>query len=142
VSSVIDSLKRLERAGAEDSKTTAKLVAAARDLAAYLEREVLPKDVQNEWPAPYLTSQGDGWVWNGRVLYRGHPDFVEAPASQDWQRGEALLFAQFIAEGWLDRVGDWLEERTQQASAATETLHRASAALGAGAEQSSCLASS
>ncbi len=136
MSGVIDSLKRLERAGAEDSKTTAKLVAAARDLAAYLEREVLPKDVREEWPAPYLTTQGDGWAWNGRVLYRGHPDFEEAPASKDWQRGEALLFAEFIADGWLERVADWMETRTQQASAAAETLHRASAALQAGAEVS------
>jgi len=39
---VIDSLKRLERIGSENSKTTEKLLTAARDLSELIVRQFLP----------------------------------------------------------------------------------------------------
>ena len=47
MSDIIDSLKRLERVGSENSKTTEKLIAAAREISAKIVELVRPKNL--EW---------------------------------------------------------------------------------------------
>ena len=147
MSTIIDALKRLERAGSESSWATNKLREAAKELAKYVER-IVPDDVdlprgywattrssnvgscgflnarspeRCEYTGDQLTEAIDGW--DGYL----HGDFnrpVCAPS-----RETVLKFAADVADGWLDELAEWLEKRTAEEDAATDTLETATAKL-------------
>jgi hypothetical protein len=115
---IIDSLKRLERAGAADSKATKKLTDAADELADHILDLVgfdpysdnatrLPAGIQVWPPEPYLRLGCQDWerVGNGVATREG-----------------ALKFAEVIASGWLDELATWLETRTERAEASAEII--------------------
>lgn len=117
---VIDALKRLHRLGSKDSAQTAKLKEAACILAGDIARTL--EFTRDDLPRGYL-------------LRPGYPVLME----RRWADGEiynvfdtrraALRFAEDIANGWLDELADWLEQRTGESDGAAATLRRAAEAL-------------
>jgi hypothetical protein len=124
--SVVDSLKRLERAGSESSAATAKLCQAADSLAEYIV-SLLPGQT---WGINDLPR---GWRHDGRFLIAPSYQVVEddslcgTDSEGDGQsdRQSSLWFAEAIATGWLGELAEWLEERTTQDTTAAETLKSA-----------------
>ncbi len=123
MASVIDALKRLERAGDEHSRTTEKLVAAARTLAEHIAGQCgfdhgdFRGVLLEELPRNY-------------VIY--HDATGIGPASWDYDadrwlgvwanRQTALEFAGAIATGWLDELAEWLDQRAAEDQAACDAL--------------------
>jgi hypothetical protein len=110
--SVVDALKRLERAGDEHSRATEKLRQAAYALSEHLrplvpQREELPRGYQYHYDV--LCSQVDCEVWR--------------EVCED--RETALAFARNIATGWLDDLATWLEKRAAEDETATRRLENA-----------------
>ncbi len=125
--SVVDSLKRLERAGSKDSAQTAKLVGAVEALAAHLgayipEDETLPRDYRlvayTDYSQPVGGAKRREWH-----LQRWDYDHQRWEGT-NW-RESALLVARDVATGWLGELAAWLEERTTQDTTAVETLKSA-----------------
>ena len=117
---VIDSLKRLERIGSENSKTTEKLVAAAEQLANRI----------GELCAPELND-------NFTVTVNGFPQYIffknkmcqRAGRNVIWDRTTALQFAEDIAKGLLDCIILKLKDELQTSDRALQTLETAAGAL-------------
>lgn len=101
---IIDSLKRLERAGAEDSTQTQKLLAAARELS----EKVAPlfADYDGLLPRHYETLDGD------LLGPDGTPVFTD--------RETALAFASDLASGLMDEFAAFLEMLTRKRRIDTE----------------------
>jgi hypothetical protein len=140
--SIINSLKRLKRAGSENSRTTQKLREAAKDAALTI-IELIPRDAVDE-PLPrgyqiayrrsniagefYLQVPNSGYDSDARFLdiktsHYLHNDFhchVEAATRED-----VLKFASDIASGLLSEIAAWLEERAQANKEATAKLETA-----------------
>jgi hypothetical protein len=127
--SIIDSLKRLERAGSENSRATEKLRSAASDVAAAIEaishdfRDVpLPRGyvVETYQGAPYLMSreQNDDDYYSVRYAFFGR-------RGEDPTRAAILEFAADIADGWLDELAEFLESRQVESNKAAEILEAA-----------------
>jgi hypothetical protein len=140
--SLLDSLNRLQRAGDEGSKATAKLHEAASDVARKI-REIAPEGVR--LPRGYMvlrvrsnissttrlvkeTGEKDQWgesqlLWiDGDGTYL-HGDFnAEIPAQT---RAGSLAFAKDIAEGLLDEIAAFLEAEAAKDVAATSALEAA-----------------
>ena len=131
----IDALKRLERAGNENSKATKKLHEAAEEMALVILKKV-PADVTlpRDYRKVRVTSNvGEEYFL---VLYRGdieywidgtgsflHGDFhAEIPAQT---REGSLTFAHDIATGLVDEIAELLEERSREAGQASDLLERA-----------------
>lgn len=127
--SIINAVKRLERAGSENSKATQKLFEAALDVA-YLIEKTVPVNVQ--LPRGYkvirrysnsgselflINSDGEYIDGTGRYL---HGDF------NCWipeQKREAILdFAADIADGLLDEIAEFIEQQARKANEAAELL--------------------
>lgn len=141
--SLIDSINRLERAGSEHSRATAKLHEAVCDIADLIERTVphnvkLPRgyivrDIESNVGTTTLlfraTGQIDEFVGNeieecidydgGRYL---HGDFNVDMASARQTRAKSLAFAKDVAEGLLDEIAAHLESRIRKADEATAAL--------------------
>ena len=130
MSDVINALKRLERAGASNSKSTKKLFEAA-ETAAHAIKQIVPEGV--ELPRGYCVIEHKSNVGYASFLVHGseeeseyidgigtylHGDFhCEIPAQT--RRG-CLEFAEDIASGLLDEIAAFLEQR-----AATEEVNLA-----------------
>lgn len=113
--SVIDSLKRLERAGSEHSETNIKLRQAAKDLAIHLAK-IMPEEIE---PIDAL------WCQVGRhdvVVFSGndHADYLLSYELPDLYG--AREFARAVADGLLGLVADELERQVTEDRAATEDL--------------------
>lgn len=120
---LINALARLERAGAENSKATAKLHEAIKVIAAQIKDSVpsntdLPRGYQvySSNTAYYLGKQGD---------------FIEPYGERDWikidwsqSRKASLQFAKDVADGLLDEIAAWLEERAAKATEMTTVLEQ------------------
>ena len=143
---IIDSLKRLERAGSEHSRATEKLHEAVRVVARLVEEIVpdgmeLPRGYQvravssNVGTETFLTrwgyagedydEPGDAYV-DGTGGYL-HGDFSCPIPAQS--RGVSLAFAHDVATGWLTELAEWLEKRAAEDAEATATLIQASEKL-------------
>lgn len=126
--SVVDALKRLERAGSEQSRLTEKLLDAAHILSQHVV-EHLPHDVQLganvygaemvECPLPRNIAIDRQW----QLAYWDH--MIGRYLAVDYNREIALRFAADIADGWLDELAEWLEQRAAEDEAAAETIEQA-----------------
>lgn len=141
MSDVISSLKRLERAGSENSKATEKLIAAAGAVA-YTIAEMIPAACfgADDFSANCysdncfvlarantldLIVDAENWRTGVRKVYLGQMDHTV-----DADRDHALQFAAQIAEGLLDELAECLEAMGQASEKATEMLETAKAQLG------------
>ncbi len=127
---ILDVLKRLERAGSEDSKAIQKLHYAAAEVARVIEKTVpvehdLPRGyrvVQKDFDAFFLVcrkSDREYWI-DGR-----YPD-DDLPRGVPVQTREgSLQFAEDVATGLLDEIAAWLEQRSKESDAAAATLTEA-----------------
>ena len=117
--SVINAVKRLERAGSESSKATKKLVEAA--------------GVLGDWVANLKGVPGGGealprgyWVeaiGSSYKLCRPSRHYDKCIYGDKWtEREEALWLAEDVARGWLDELAAWLEKRTAEAKNAETVL--------------------
>jgi hypothetical protein len=127
--SIIDSLKRLERASSENSRATEKLRSAASDVAKAIEaishdfRDVpLPRGyvVETYQAAPYLMSREQNDNDYCLVRYAFYGRYGEDPT-----RAAILEFAADIADGWLDELAEFLESRQVESNKAAEILEAA-----------------
>ncbi len=144
---IIDSLKRLERAGSDYSRATEKLFEAAEDVAAKIE-EMIPavkylfngdKDPSTILPRKYyvkgiksnegyekflcINDKYDETFYIDGIGGYVHNDFNCPIPGQD--RTTILQFAKDIAGGWLDEVAEWLGKRTKESNEASEILEKA-----------------
>ena len=113
---VIDSLKRLERIGSESSKTTEKLLTAARDLSELIVRQFLPGVGQGVTVATIERKNSLGWAndtsyWVGPI---GEKFLLTRNNVPVWDnRSVALEFSKDVADGLLDRIIETLTERAK-----------------------------
>jgi hypothetical protein len=131
----IDALKRLERAGSENSKATAKLHEAASELAGRIIKAVpanvtLPRDYRvvkvksNVGEESFLVHgqadelDYDHWI-DGTGKYLHGDCHCDIPPQT---REGSLQFAKDIAEGLLDEIAEFLDQRQCESDSATETL--------------------
>lgn len=113
--SVIDDLKRLERAGSERSKTTEKLIEAAsnavRTIIDFCGGEL-----------PETLPRGYGWVWHEDMsdkydlfLFKDKTWIYDAGNGGVTGRESALVLSKDIATGWLVEVAAQLERDAKEA---------------------------
>jgi hypothetical protein len=125
---VINSLKRLERAGSEQSRTTEKLLDAAHILSQHVV-EHLPHDVQlganvyGDEMVERLLPRDIAIDRQRQLAYWDH--MIDRYVAVDSSREMALHFAHDIADGWLNELAAWLEERAAEDAAATQTIEQA-----------------
>ena len=130
--SIINALKRLERAGAEDSRATQKLKVACEEAANYVAALVpegtwLPQryEVGNHlYCRPGESLAAD---WRNYLKMWGPPsgtDWVWVEAS-NLSREDALQFAGDVAGGLLREVAEFLEFRVAEAEKAAAELEAA-----------------
>jgi hypothetical protein len=125
---IINSLKRLERAGSEQSRTTEKLIEAARALSEHVV-EHLPNDVQlganvyGDEMVERLLPRNIAIDRQCQLAYWDH--MIGRYVAVDSSREKALRFAHDIATGWLDELAEWLEKRAAEDATATATIEQA-----------------
>lgn len=141
MSNIISAVKRLERAGSENSRTTQKLFEAARQVAELIKDMVpagarlprgyyvkkvhsnvgscsfLCRDFPGDYPGEVKTHYIDGI---GEYLHRDIHCWIPG---QD--RNTVLKFAEDVATGLLDEIAEWLEKRNTEAQKLAETLKKA-----------------
>lgn len=136
--SVVDALKRLERAGSENSRSTEKLREAARVVAGQVTLAVIAGDNENVMlPRLYQVIVNDN---NQYVLFKMRPatdeDRWDEYCTDEYKRVETveyhfapraavLNFAADIADGLLDEIAAFLEERSQANEQAAQVLEAA-----------------
>jgi hypothetical protein len=138
--SIINAVKRLERAGSENSRTTQKLFGAARQVAELIE-DMVPAG--EELPRGYYVKKVQSNIGYGLFLCYDelvennleitryidgiggylHGDFHCWIPGQD--RDTVLQFAKDVATGFLDEIAEWLEKRAEENQKATEVLENA-----------------
>lgn len=129
--SIINSIKRLERAGDERSKATRKLCDAAFELCDYL-LKTLPSNfsvLEADWrekddPSYVLRIKGDSDL---TIEHMG--TYCNYGEWHNITRGMAQGLAQAVAEGLLDKVAAELERQKKGAEQATETTKSATFAF-------------
>ncbi len=117
MTTVIDALKRLERAGSQVSPTSEKLRQAAVDLAGHL-ATIIPEDAGeiNPLGCGVSVSHAGITVWgDGDQGTRVRPGYV-CPLEL------ARDIATAVSEGWLAWVADEIEARTADNERLTEVL--------------------
>ena len=134
MSDIMSAVKRLERAGAENSRATKKLHESVRRVAALIE-ESCPNNVT--LPRGYRVVNIKSNIGNGDFLVTSAPgEYGEEVVYIDgyggyfhgdfncWIPGQtrsvSLQFAKDVAEGLLDEIGDFLEARQQKTDRAAE----------------------
>jgi len=141
--SIVDSLKRLERAGSENGRATKKLHEAACEVAEAIEKVVpagvkLPRGYRkverksNISSSEFLVKEvrcdrddpDDRYGWKSYYIDGTggylHGDFNARIPAQT--REGSLLFARDVAEGLLDEIAEFLEQRAGTADAAADGL--------------------
>lgn len=117
MSQVIDALKRLERVGSDNSKTTQKLIEAADRLAHKIVDQYDVRDKYVVDVAPQFTRTRYS-ILNGRLV-NGESRYVAE------NRDAALAFAKDVASGLLDGIVESLERRKTESQDALAALHEA-----------------
>lgn len=111
--SIINALKRLERAGSEHSRTTAKLVTAANTLADHIIGQLIEMERDATSDLVAVLPQGVRYCVGPRRLCLGEDELGEdiAVGSETTTRSSALNFAHIVASGWLEQMAGWLEQQ-------------------------------
>ena len=132
---VIDALKRLERVGSENSKTTEKLIQAAAALAAAIAGMYNPGtdeliQVISDWSydaqgLPIQGSHSMNYMISGGILVNGH-DYTYVAQNRD----AALAFSSDVANGLLDLITENLQTRKEQSQGGLSILENALKDLG------------
>lgn len=137
--SIINAVKRLERAGSENSRATEKLIIACQTVANYL-IDTVPEYVEfggyvvaEHWESNSDLYSGtelrrdsyDGWKWN-RVR-PGNPEF--GPTRGDWTRMQALQFAKDLAEGLINKAAAAVEAHLAETKEGAEVAEKATTTL-------------
>lgn len=136
MSNVIDALKRLERAGGEFSRTTKKLRYSAVVVADKILEMTEPLYAGNQdWGSAVALPEGleihfigDGktpvltfdhyTAWSPLSSRVADSRNESDPAS----RQDVLRFSKMIADGYLDRLAEWLEKKTAAAEKLEKSL--------------------
>jgi len=148
--SIIDSLKRLERAGGENSRMTQKLKDAAQEVAKKIIEEC-PNDIELSrgykvikciYPDAHLMiDPNDGWDWclktkktSGYTMddrwyvfgvdEKGHTNNPEYEGLIPANRETCLQFAKDLSEGLLDEIAEVLEKRAEESKRAVEEFEK------------------
>lgn len=140
MSDVINAVKRLERAGSENSRATKKLHDAASEVA-YLIKHQVP--VGADLPRGYNVVEVNSNVGICRFLLLpngcdeyGEPQSLWIDGTGNYLHGDfrceipdqtregSLQFAKDIADGLLNEIAAWLESRVNEADSAAETLEQ------------------
>lgn len=123
-STIVNALKRLERAGSEHSRATEKLCEAARVLGG----SVAARLPQSAFVADYPTlPRGYAWdyAFEGGLVLCQWDHGRQAYYAVDFDRAKSQAFAADIAAGWLSELAAWLEVRATEDAAATAVLEAA-----------------
>jgi hypothetical protein len=113
MSNIIDSLKRLERIGDENSKTTQKLIQAADELASSIVEQFAaaptesPIVLDTYHRKVQVKSFHTYAIIKGLLVFSGHG--LDGYVARD--RENALAFSKDIANGLLDLLAEILAER-------------------------------
>ncbi|RJO63152.1 MAG: hypothetical protein C4542_00470 [Dehalococcoidia bacterium] len=128
---IINSLKRLERAGTEHSRATKKLFAAAREVAIFIEN-IAPIGVQ--LPQGYVVRKINSNIGSEKFLVRDETDYIDGIGGylhNDFScwiplptRIAVLNFANDVSAGLLNEIADFLVQRTLEDDTATATLQK------------------
>lgn len=125
MSELTNAIERVGRAGSENSRATAKLIAACQTLADHICDEVIGFCVD----IPFETNYE-------KYCIQGTPKYLSMQKSNDdgygsfflpscnWGREECLKFSHDVANGLLDHISHWLESRakeTEEAAIAVES---------------------
>jgi hypothetical protein len=131
--SIIDSLKRLERIGDENSKTTQKLIQAADELASTIAKQFAVQGTEHfELPTRFRKT-GSNFEETGFLPYaidQGCLVFGTGYACEGYvarDRENALAFSRDIANGLLGLLAEILAERlkdTTDGLAAIQTANQ------------------
>jgi len=139
MSNVIDSLKRLERIGSEESETVRKILEAAKELS---------RSICQGFPANLRDQQIKGYVDRGNTIRLGYPDFDgdgpkytfgsyeivgmnghgDTRVQRDGEfvglnRDNALSFAKDISMGLLDLLSQFVEKDHEKSVAGLELIN-------------------
>jgi hypothetical protein len=119
--SIINSLKRLERLGSENSRLTQKAREAANDIEDKI-TELMPEGISlpknykiiDKNGAKYLIQQEKyyGAKANGTIIKEDEEGYIDyGYRVNDGTRGVILEFAQDIANGLLEEFADFMQKR-------------------------------
>ena len=126
---IMNSLKRLERAGSEHSKAAEKLKQATVDVAGTIARILHETGITADGLGGVQLPGRIGYTWfEGPVLEMYSEDSVETLSAEP-SRAACLAFAEALAGGWLDELAGWLEQQTDKDEAAREHIEQAAAKL-------------
>ena len=136
MSNIIDSLKRLERIGDENSKTTQKLIEAARDIADKIVKQFAVRDSEVvDLGAPSKLERAAGGYTTTREIHKfAHYAIRESQLTFADRRGDnyvaldrenALQFSKDLANGLLDYLAEILAERLKEAGSGLAAIEDA-----------------
>lgn len=123
---IINAVKRLERAGGEQSKMTQKLVAAANTLLGVISARMIPVvgDAYNKRAMlPVGVARQHGLETFGDTISCRDWSAVSLPLEAD--RYLALRLGEAVAGGLMQDLASWMEERLQSEVSAASMLDRA-----------------
>jgi hypothetical protein len=136
---VIDSLKRVERVGSENSKTTEKLIKAASEVADRIVSQFANggEDVVLETQYVLETTDEEGrsvthiklrTEFAGYCIRAGRLRFGDRNSDEDYvaqNRANALRFSKDIANGLLDVIAEIIERRNAETAEALAGIEAA-----------------
>jgi hypothetical protein len=132
---IIDSLKRLERIGSENSKTTQKLIDAARELSSVIAQQFVPGEDEEIIVVRHFgqIDKSDVFGYPTYTVARGKPKQGEAFRGSLYRSGEfvgknreeALGFSNDLAKGLLECIVEALEKRHAENQTAIGNLQAA-----------------
>jgi len=121
--SIINALKRLERAGDENSRVTEKLKASCVELGEFIEKQV-PHDVT--LPRDYIVKTHRGSYYFGKInpdqSFAYDDEIYTINITVEPTRAICLEFAKDISEGLLDEIAEFLEKRIKKEEQAIKII--------------------
>lgn len=132
---IINSVKRLERVGAENSRVTKKLKAACETLGRKLEHELLQYGKNSNYETTYTVIGKTNLVivgfrnssdlifnYDGNAEDMNYTEYLLCPSDTHVSREVALHFAEAVAKGLIDEVNDYITKKNIEDEIAIEKL--------------------
>ena len=124
--SIINSLKRLERVGQENSRVTGKLKIACEEVGELLEKRLKPfqKNIEFQSITGKLYFDLGELVFNydNNLHIMNQHRYQVCPKNEYITRECALYFAEAIANGLLEKVSDWITKKNIESQIAVEQV--------------------